>query len=76
MGSDADLVVFDPNAPFESSAKTHHQNVDCTPYEGLKGKGVAKVVFSNGKIIIEDGRFKGRPGAGRFLKRKPFRLNA
>jgi dihydropyrimidinase len=76
VGSDADLVLFDPRAPFEISAKTHHQKVDYTPYEGFKGKGVPRVVLSNGKVIIRDGNFLGQPGAGRFLKRKPFRLTA
>jgi dihydropyrimidinase len=76
VGSDADLVIFDPRAPFEISAKTHHQNVDYTPYEGFKGKGVPRVVLSNGKVIIRDGKFMGQPGMGCFLKRKPFRLTA
>ena len=75
VGSDADLVVFDPKAPFEISAKTQHQNVDYTPYEGFKGKGVPKTVFSRGRIIIDKGEFKGQTGDGRFLKRKPFRLS-
>lgn len=76
VGSDADLVLFDPKAPFKISAKTHHQNVDYTPYEGHTGKGVPKTVFSNGKIIVNDGKFLGKPGNGRFLKRRPFRLTA
>lgn len=74
IGSDADLVLFDPRAPFEISATNHHQNVDYTPYEGFKGKGVPKTVLSNGRIIVQDGGFKGKPGSGRFLKRRPFRL--
>lgn len=72
VGSDADLVLFDPRAPFTISARTQHQNVDYTPYEGFKGKGVAKVVIANGQVIVRDGEFLGKPGAGRFLKRKPF----
>jgi dihydropyrimidinase len=76
VGSDADLVLFDPKAPFKISAKTHHQNVDYTPYEGFTGKGVPKIVFSNGQIIVNDGNFVGKPGAGRFIKRRPFRLTA
>lgn len=76
VGSDADLVIFDPKAPFEIKAKTQHQNVDYTPYEGFKGKGMPKTVFSNGRIIILDGKFKGQAGTGRYLKRKPFRLTA
>ncbi|MFZ0448880.1 MAG: dihydropyrimidinase [Desulfatiglandaceae bacterium] len=74
VGSDADLVLFDPKAPFKISAKTHHQNVDYTPYEGFTGKGVPKTVFSNGQIIVNDGKFMGKPGTGRFIKRRPFRL--
>lgn len=76
IGSDADLVLFDPKAPIKISAKDHHQNVDYTPYEGFKGKGVPMKVFSNGRLIVNEGRFMGEPGAGRFLKRKPFRLTA
>ena len=74
VGSDADLMIFDPKAPFEISAKTQHQNIDYTPYEGFKGAGVCKTVFSNGKVIVRDGSFLGKPGNGRFLKRKPFRM--
>jgi dihydropyrimidinase len=74
VGSDADLVLFDPKAPFKITAKSHHQNVDYTPYEGFKGKGVPKVVLSNGHVIVNNGKFQGRPGTGRFLKRKPFRV--
>jgi dihydropyrimidinase len=74
VGSDADLVLFDPRAPFRISAATQHQNVDYTPYEGFKGKGVAKVVIANGQVIVRDGESLGKPGAGRFLKRKPFGL--
>ena len=76
VGTDADLVLFDPKAPFKISAKTHHQNVDYTPYEGFTGKGVPKTVFSNGQIIVNDGKFMGKPGAGRFIKRRRFRLPA
>ena len=74
VGSDADLVVFDPKMSFRISAKTHHQNVDYTPYEGYIGHGRPTVVISNGNVIIQDGKFLGKKGVGRFLKRKPFRL--
>jgi dihydropyrimidinase len=74
VGSDADLVIFDPAKPFRISAKTHHQNVDYTPYEGFQGTGAPTVVVANGKVIVQDGKFLGRKGDGRFLKRKPFRL--
>ena len=76
VGGDADLILFDPKAPYKISAATQHQNVDYTPYEGFSGKGVPRTVFSNGRIVIKEGKFVGQPGAGRFLKRKPFRLTA
>jgi dihydropyrimidinase len=74
VGCDADLVLLDPKAPFTISAATQHQNVDYTPYEGFKGRGVPRVVISNGKVIVMEGQFMGRPGDGRYLKRRPFRL--
>jgi dihydropyrimidinase len=71
VGSDADLVVFDPDADRTLSAKTLHMRVDYNPYEGTRVKGAPSVVISNGSVIIEDGRFVGKKGAGRFLKRGP-----
>ena len=68
-GSDADIVVFDPNAETVISAKTHHMNVDYNPYEGRRVKGVSEVVISRGAVIVENGAFHGRPGRGTFLKR-------
>lgn len=72
VGSDADLVIWDPKAEYEISAATHHQNVDYTPYEGFKGRGKPVTVVSGGRVIVKEDRFLGRPGSGRFLKRKPF----
>jgi len=74
VGSDADLVVFDPKERFTIAAKTNHQNVDYTPYEGYKGKGVPRVVISQGKVLVKEGKFLGQPGQGRYIKRKAFRL--
>ncbi|MBI4409127.1 MAG: dihydropyrimidinase [Gemmatimonadetes bacterium] len=68
-GSDADLVVFDPNKEQVLSARTHHMKVDYNPYEGRKVKGVPEVVLSRGQAVIENGKFLGRAGAGQFLKR-------
>ena len=70
VGSDADLVVFDPNEEQTISAKTHHMRVDYSMFEGIRVKGVPKVVLSRGKTIVENGRFTGRPGSGNFLKRE------
>lgn len=71
VGSDADIVIFDPNQEQAISAKTHHMNVDYSAYEGWKVEGVTETVLSRGKTIIEHGKYIGRPGEGQFLKRKP-----
>ncbi len=68
-GSDADIVIFDPEKTTTLSAKTHHMKVDYNPYEGRQVTGVTETVLSRGKVIIEAGRFTGRAGAGSFLKR-------
>jgi dihydropyrimidinase len=72
VGSDADIVIFDPSAEMTISAKTHHMNVDYSAYEGMKIKGVTETVLSRGKVIIDKGRYVGTPGEGRFLKRATF----
>jgi dihydropyrimidinase len=69
VGSDADIVVFDPDEETVISAQTHHMNVDYNLYEGMKVKGVPQVVIANGGAIIEGGQYTGTPGSGRFLKR-------
>jgi dihydropyrimidinase len=70
-GSDADLVVFDPNRAITLAANTLHMNVDYNPYEGRQVTGAADTVLSRGRLVIEDGRFVGRAGCGSFLKRAP-----
>jgi dihydropyrimidinase len=72
VGSDADIVLFDPNAEMTISAKTHHMNVDYSCYEGMKIKGVTRTVLSRGRAVIEDGQYVGKPGMGQFLKRGLF----
>jgi dihydropyrimidinase len=69
VGSDADIVIFDPNEEMTITAKTHHMNVDYSCYEGLKVRGVTKTVLSRGDVVIEDGNYVGRAGHGTFLKR-------
>jgi dihydropyrimidinase len=70
-GSDADLVVFDPEKKMTLSAKTHHMKVDYNPYEGREVTGAAETVLSRGRVIVENGKFTGKAGAGTFLKRNP-----
>src|SRR5262245_44069207 len=69
VGSDADIVVFDPNREQTISASTHHMRVDYSAYEGRKVKGVSEIVLSRGEVIVDSGKFFGKAGAGRFLKR-------
>jgi dihydropyrimidinase len=68
-GSDADIVVFDPNRTFTLSARTLHMKVDYNPYEGRQVTGATDTVLSRGRLVIENGKFVGRAGAGSFLKR-------
>jgi dihydropyrimidinase len=72
IGSDADIVIFDPNREQTISAKTHHMRVDYNAYEGRKVRGVTETVLSRGKVIVENGTFKGKAGDGQFLKRGTF----
>ncbi len=68
-GSDADIVVFDPNRTMTLSAKTLHMNVDYNPYEGRQVTGATDTVLTRGRVIIENGKFVGGKGGGSFLKR-------
>lgn len=72
VGSDADIVIFDPKEEMTISAATHHMNVDYSAYEGRKVRGVTKTVLSRGRVVIEDGKFVGSSGSGQFLKRGLF----
>lgn len=69
VGSDADIVIFDPDADQTISVETHHMNVDYSAYEGKTIKGAVESVISRGKVVIENGEFTGNKGDGRFLKR-------
>lgn len=68
-GADADVVVWDPEKKHVISAKTHHMKVDYNPYEGREVVGAPSHVLSRGKVVVEQGSFVGRKGAGSFLKR-------
>ena len=69
-GYDADIVIYDPEKKHVLSASTHHMNVDYSCYEGMEVQGNSDIVLSRGKVIIEDGEYKGAKGDGRFLKRE------
>jgi dihydropyrimidinase len=69
VGSDADLVIFDPNRKHTISAKTHHMRVDYSMFEGIQVTGMPDAVLSRGRVVVEADKFLGRAGAGDFLKR-------
>jgi len=70
VGSDADLVLFDPAGRHLISAATHHMRVDYNPYEGLELQGRIVQVVSRGELIVDRGRWLGRAGHGQFLPRR------
>jgi len=68
-GSDADIVVFDPEAERVLSAATHHMNVDYSCYEGRSVRGVPEVVMQRGAVLVDQGKLLATPGQGKFLPR-------
>jgi dihydropyrimidinase len=69
VGSEADIVIFDPHREQTISAATHHMRVDYNAYEGWTVKGVTETVLLRGQVIVENGEWKGKAGAGKFIKR-------
>lgn len=69
VGSDADIVIFDPEKEHTFGVEHEHMNVDYSAYEGWKVKGKVETVLSRGRVIIENGEHTGKQGDGQFLKR-------
>jgi dihydropyrimidinase len=70
-GSDADLVVFDPNRRGVLSARTQRMNVDYSAFEGWPIQGRVEVVTVRGQVQVRDGEFVGAGDHGRMLRREP-----
>ncbi len=70
VGSDADIVIFDPEYTGCITAAAQHQAVDYTPYEGLETRGRVETVLLSGEAAVEDGRVV-KTGRGRFVRRGP-----
>jgi dihydropyrimidinase len=68
-GSDADIVLWDPNAEHTISASTHHMRVDYSMFEGFRVRGNVRQVYSRGELVVDGGEFVGRVGRGRYLRR-------
>jgi dihydropyrimidinase len=71
VGSDADLVVYDPAFRGTFSHEQSHSKVDYNAYEGWERRGRAAVVTVRGQVQARDGKFVGTIGRGQFLKREP-----
>jgi dihydropyrimidinase len=74
VGADADLIVFDPNYKGKISVKNSLQGIDFNSYEGFEQKGRAEKVFLRGNLSVDDGKFVGKLGQGKFLEREPYGL--
>jgi dihydropyrimidinase len=72
VGSDADILVWDPKAQRTISAGAHHMNVDHNIFEGMQVQGQPRFVFSRGRKVVESGTFSGAPGDGKFQKSAKF----
>jgi dihydropyrimidinase len=68
-GSDADVVIYDPNAKQVFSAATHHMAVDYSCYEGKEITGKVEKVLSRGRLVIDGDSYTGAAGHGQFLRR-------
>ena len=69
VGSDADIVVLDPNGSHVISVDTHHMDVDYSAYEGWEMVGKIETVMSKGKVIVANDEYLGQPGDGEYLPR-------
>ncbi|WP_249977821.1 dihydropyrimidinase [Vreelandella olivaria] len=67
VGSDADIVIWDEEREVTITNDLLHDNVDYTPYEGMKVTGWPDVVINRGRVVIEDGEIKVARGSGEFL---------
>ena len=71
VGSDADIVIFDPEEVWEVKAENNHGNVDYSLFEGIRVGGKTKKVFSRGRLIVDGENWLGEEGWGQFLSRGP-----
>ncbi|MCO5595735.1 hypothetical protein L7F22_049781 [Adiantum nelumboides] len=71
-GSDADIIILNPNSSFEISAKSHHSRSDTNVFEGWRGKGKVEVTISGGRVVWLNDELKVFPGSGKYVEMRPF----
>jgi dihydropyrimidinase len=72
VGSDADIVIFDPEKKLTISASTHHSRVDYNLYEGTEVTGSPEVVLLRGNVLLENDELVASPGIGQYVARARF----
>jgi dihydropyrimidinase len=72
VGSDGDVVVFDPTRKHTLSASTHHSKADYNLYEGTEVTGAVETVLLRGNVLVENGELVAQPGIGQFVRRAKF----
>jgi dihydropyrimidinase len=68
-GSDADIVLYDPDRPWTISVDNHHMALDYSAYEGIEVSGRVDTVLSRGRVIVRNNRYEGQKGDGQYLRR-------
>ncbi|KAL9260518.1 Dihydropyrimidinase-like protein [Drosera capensis] len=71
-GSDADIIILNPNASFKISANSHHSRSDNNVFEGFTGKGKVEVTIAGGRIVWQNEELKVVPGSGKYIKMSPY----
>ncbi|GLT81773.1 hypothetical protein SLE2022_002070 [Rubroshorea leprosula] len=71
-GSDADIIILNPNSSFEIRAKSHHSRTDTNVFEGRRGKGKVEVTIAGGRIVWQNDELKVEPGSGRYIEMPPY----
>lgn len=68
-GADADIVLYNPNGKTKISHKSHHMNLDYSAWEGFEIDGAVETVLSRGKVLVEDKKYHGVKGDGKYVRR-------